>query len=167
VLYVDASALVKRYVEEEADGGGAMMDAVVSNAARWGGIASSEWLILEVTSALTKKLRGLKITRQAFDRHLRRFREDTRGLLLIPVQSQGINGASRLMESLPSLDRFHSGDAIHLQTAIQLRDDIAGTEPLVFVTTDPGLQAVAARHNIQLFDPRTDTLEYLESLTGR
>lgn len=143
------------------------MDAVVSNAARWGGIASSEWLILEVTSALTKKLRGLKITRQAFDRHLRRFREDTRGLLLIPVQSQGINGASRLMESLPSLDRFHSGDAIHLQTAIQLRDDIAGTEPLVFVTTDPGLQAVAARHNIQLFDPRTDTLEYLESLTGR
>ena len=136
VLYIDASALVKRYVEEEVDGGGAMMDAVVSSAARWGGIASSEWLILEVTSALTKKLRGLKITREAFARYLRRFRED-------------------------------SGDAIHLQTAMQLRDDITGSEPLVFVTTDPGLQAVAARHAVQLFDPRFDTLEYLESLTGR
>ncbi|HEX2203955.1 MAG TPA: hypothetical protein VHG91_11680 [Longimicrobium sp.] len=56
-LYLDSDAVVKRYVDE-GDGATATMDEIFSTPLLWGGLSSSEWLLPEVTAALTKKFRN-------------------------------------------------------------------------------------------------------------
>jgi predicted nucleic acid-binding protein len=164
-LYLDASAVVKRYVDEH-DGATAIVEQLMVDAGRWGGLMSSEWLILEVTSALTRKLRGGSIAPDTYKRLLPRFRTDAETLRLIEVKKGAPLDASRLMETVQGTDRFHSGDAIHLHTAMQLRSDLAASRTLVFVTSDDGLRSVVARHNIPAFDPRSDRISDLERLIG-
>jgi predicted nucleic acid-binding protein len=163
VLYLDASALVKRYVDEH-DGATAIMDQFMVDAGRWGGLTSSEWLILEVTSALTRKLRGGTIASDTYQRLLPWFRADAERLRLIEVKRGVPLAASRLMETVQGADRFHSGDAIHLHTAMQLQIDLDASDTLVFVTSDDGLRSVVARYNIPAFDPRSDRIPDLERL---
>ncbi|HYW07629.1 MAG TPA: hypothetical protein VE913_11775, partial [Longimicrobium sp.] len=104
------------------------------------------------------------ITLDTYKRLLPWFRADAETLGLMEVKKGVPLAASRLMETVRGADRFHSGDAIHLHTAMQLRSDLEASDTLVFVTSDDGLRAVVARYNIPAFDPRFDQIPDLERL---
>jgi predicted nucleic acid-binding protein len=166
VLYLDACAAVKRYVDEH-DGATAIMEQVMVDAGRWGGVVSSGWMTLEFTSALTKKLRGGYLVGSDYSELLFRFRSDVNAIYLVPVDNVAVEGASYLMERVRGVTRFHSGDALHLHTTLQLRSDLGDSDTLVLVTADDGLKAVATSHKVGVFDPRFDGIADLESLFAR
>ncbi|HET6765108.1 MAG TPA: type II toxin-antitoxin system VapC family toxin [Longimicrobiaceae bacterium] len=163
MLYLDASALVKRYVDE-GDGGTPFIDAVMEEPQRWGGLVSSEWLLLEVTSALTRKLRSGRLDASTYAYLLRRFRNDAEGLGLIEVGSEVIRAAAGMMEAVRGVERFHSGDAIHLYTAQQLSSGVPEHDAFLFVTTDVGLMRTAQAIGMQAVDPRTQPVAHLEAI---
>ena len=165
MLYLDACAAVKRYVDE-ADGATAIMEQVMVDTGQWGGVVSSGWLTLEFTSALTRKLRGGHLAGSVYSDLLFRFRSDMDAMYLVPVDNAAVEAATYLMEQVRGVARFHSGDALHLHTTLQLRSDLADSDTLVLVTADDGLKAVAASHNVCVFDPRSDRIRDLESLFG-
>ncbi|HLL82566.1 MAG TPA: type II toxin-antitoxin system VapC family toxin [Longimicrobium sp.] len=165
MLYLDACAAIKRYVDER-DGATAVMEQVMVDAGRWGGVVSSGWLTLEFTSALTRKLRGGHVVVSVYSELLYRFRSDMNATHLVPVDNAAVEAATHLMERVRGVTRFHSGDALHLHTARQIRSDLGETETLVLVTADDGLKAVAASHAIRVFDPRTDPIADLAQLCG-
>jgi predicted nucleic acid-binding protein len=166
VLYVDACAVVKRYVYE-GDNGTAVVDALMRDPERWGGVVSSEWLILEVTSALTKKRRARVISRAGYRYLLGRFRDDMAAIGLISISGDVVRGAARLMETAPGARRFHSGDAIHLHTATDVSEGMIDPGAFVFVTTDEGLKATVDAAGLAVFDPRHQSIEDLERHFGR
>lgn len=163
MLYLDACAVVKRYVDER-DGATALMEQLLVDAAPWGGLVASEWMVLEFTSALAKKRRTGQLRPHAYGDLLSRFRVDVDGMDLIPVDSATLDGATRLMERVGGTRSIHSGDAIHLHTAVQLRGDLDASGALVFVTADDGLKSVAAADGLPVFDPRFDRIPDLERL---
>lgn len=136
------------------------------DAGHWGGMASSGWLTLELTSALTRKLRGGRMVVSLYSELLLRFRADLNAIHLVPVDNAAVEAATYLMEQVRGVTRFHSGDALHLHTALQLRSALGESDTLVLVTTDDGLKAVAASHQVRVFDPRTDSIADLEHLFG-
>jgi hypothetical protein len=165
VLYPDACAAVKRYVDEQ-DGATAIMEQVMVEAGRWGGVVSSGWLTLEFTSALTKKLRGGQVVVSVYSELLYRFRSDMNAMYLVPVDSAAVEAAAYLVERVRGVTRFHSGDALHLHTALQVRSGLKETDTLVLVTADDGLKAVATYQKVQVFDPRFDRITDLDTLFG-
>ncbi|HYW07264.1 MAG TPA: type II toxin-antitoxin system VapC family toxin [Longimicrobium sp.] len=166
MLYLDACAVVKRYVDEH-DGATAIMEEIMMDAAPWGGLIASEWLVLEVTSTLAKKLRTAQISERAYRALLRRFRTDAEAIDLIPVDSTTVDSATRLMEQAGTERSLHSGDAVHLYTAIQVRDAVGAPDTLVVVSADKGLNGVATSHGLVVFDPRLHSIADLEALFGR
>ena len=162
MLYLDASAVVKRYVDE-GDDGTATIEALVAGAREWGGLVSSEWLVLEVTSALARKVRGAKITEDEFHETLERFRADLDAFSLLAVEEGQPVRAANLLATARGLDRFHAGDAIHLHTALQLSEALNG-DRIVLITTDEGFKVVARHHGMPVLDPRTERLDDLARL---
>jgi predicted nucleic acid-binding protein len=165
VLYLDASAFVKRYVDE-GDHGTAAIDEIVGDAPRWGGLVSSEWLLLEVTSALSRKVRTSRIDEAAFDRVMTRFRADLNAINLVSVEPGQARDAARLVEGARGISRFHSGDAIHLHTALQLQRNLVTVERVVLVTTDDGFKHLAAHYRLDVFDPRSNAVRVLAEYLG-
>jgi predicted nucleic acid-binding protein len=165
-LYLDSDAVVKRYVDER-DGATAIMDEIYSDPAPWGGLTSSEWLLPEVTAALSKKYRQGDLKWRQFSTLLADFRAESGALLTFVTPGSGdIEAASRLIGAHARV-RFHAGDALHLHTAETLRREIGTGEPLVFVTSDAGLAGVAVQLGLPMFNPLSQTLADLESLFGK
>lgn len=88
-------------------------------------------------------------------------------MYLVPVDNVAVEAATYLMERVRGVTRFHSGDALHLHTTLQLRSHVGDSDTLVLVIADNGLKAVAASHKVAVFDPRVDSIADLESLFGR
>jgi predicted nucleic acid-binding protein len=164
VVYLDACALVKHYIDE-GDGGSAVMDGLIANADKWGGLFSSELLIPEVASAFAKKFRSKVIDGRELRRLLRTFRFDAiGGITLIGIAPNTMAEASVMLESVADV-RCHAGDAIHLYTAETLKFN--GSEPLAIATADNGLIAAATRRGLWTFDPRVQSLADLNDFFGR
>lgn len=164
MLYFDASALVKHYIDER-DGGTAVVDGILATADDWGGLFSSELLVPEVTSALAKKMREKHINARELRRLLRQFRWDANeGFTLLGVSPVTMSDASVILESVADV-RCGAGDAIHLYTAETLKR--TSSEPFAFVTSDSGLAAAAKRRFLWVFDPRFQTLADLTAHFGR
>lgn len=162
-LYLDACAVVKRYVDE-GDGGTAVMDAIFADPSRWGGLSSSEWLLAEVTAALAKKYREAAFGGRQFLELWTEFRSDTAAVIdLVDVEPGYVEGAALLLANSPGI-RFHPGDALHLYTAEALRSELTHDVPLVFVTADGGLARVARAAGLAVFDPGAEPIEALAGL---
>lgn len=164
MVYLDACALVKHYVDE-GDNGTAVVDGLIADKDDWGGLFSSELLIPEVTSALAKKMRTGVIDTRQLRRLLRTFRSDAAGgITLVGIGPGTMADASVMLESVADV-RCTAGDAIHLHTAEALKRTTA--EPFAFATADKGLIEAAKRRKFWVFDPRFQTLADLNKYFGR
>ena len=151
-LYLDSCAVIKRYVDEN-DGGTTVMDQIMENPAWWGGLASSEWLRVEVVATLSKMLRSGTLKQRQFIRRYQDFTTELAAVVnLIPIEPGDTTAASALIRSDPDV-RLESGDALHLHTAEQLGQRLGGQEKLVFVTSDRRLANLLSRRGIDFFDP--------------
>ena len=84
---------------------------------------------------------------------------------VLPVSEVILDDAARLIAANPMLN-IGAADAIHLATAMEVRDDLESGLSLVFVTADRGLAEAAQREQFEVFDPLYDRAEKLHDLPG-
>jgi predicted nucleic acid-binding protein len=117
ILYLDASALVKRYVAEPSS---AEVEALIGRAQAVGtGVLSRA----EVAAALAKAARAGLITRESAAKALRAFNTDWEHMIRLQVSEPLVARAASLAweHGLPGYD------AVHLATALVWREMLDGT----------------------------------------
>jgi uncharacterized protein len=151
MLYLDASALAKRYFNEM---GSEVVTARFESGER---IFTSILSFAEVHSAFARKFREKEFDAQEFNRLRDTFQEDW--LFSLSKLDLDLNS----MTALPGLVETYSlkaGDAIHLSTAVWLKDSLqvgkwsgktGGT--VEFGVADNRLAKVAEECGFQVFNP--------------
>lgn len=142
-LYLDTSALVKLYANEE--GSADVRDAV----SRARVVATSAIAYVEAQAAFARRHREGRLSLVGFRRWVRRFEADWPRYLRLEVTYSLIRRAARIADKY----RLRAYDAVHLESALTLRERLAA--PVVFGCWDAGL--VAAAHKAGL-----DTIPGLE-----
>lgn len=164
-LYLDACALAKRYMHEGVST--KRMLEITGRHDHWGGFVVSSLIEPEVISAFAKYARSMPAEHQAhyFALHPRTVdtfrRELSRvAFTIISVTDAEIERAADFLRAAPQYS-IGAADAIHLMTALQVRED----EPaLVFVTADKGLQSAAAAAGLPVYNPQTADVDRLHDL---
>ena len=118
ILYLDTSALVKLYAEEEGS------ERVRHGVRTADLIATSLIAYAETRAALARKSRSSEVSRPAFTRCRRDFEGDWRRLNRLPIDELLVRKAAEFAEqhALRALDALHLATADSLQTA--LRDTV-------------------------------------------
>jgi len=131
ILYLDTSALVKLYAEEEGS------DLVRQGVRASDLIATSLMAYAETRSALARKNRSREISRAIFTKCKKEFDRDWLRLHRLPVDELLVRKAGELAEqhALRALDALHLATADSLQTA--LRDAV------IFACFDDNLNGAA------------------------
>jgi predicted nucleic acid-binding protein len=170
-LYLDTSALAKRYLPEGISS--QTVGRILSRSTDWGGSIVSAIVNPEVVSAFATKIRANSMPLQqreaiarlpgivaAFRREL-----DSGTFLILAVNDVILDDAARLIASKPTLN-IGAADAIHLATAIDVRDRLPPGESLVFVTADRGLAEAAEKEDFPVFDPLYHRMDRLDKIPG-
>ena len=143
-VYLDTSALIKLYVEEEGT------ERVVAITDDFDGV---QVIILDVTplearSAVRRRQREGDISGADADRILDRIEDDTSSSFLVqPSTSAVIEGAARLIDRHP----LRAYDALQLAGYLVIRDIVPG--PLTFVCADVRLCGVAELEGLTVLNP--------------
>jgi predicted nucleic acid-binding protein len=138
ILYLDTSALVKMYVEEE---DALRVRNAVSDAKL---VGTSEIAYVELRSALARRYRDGSLERAAYRRTLRDVEADWPQLFLIAVSSQVVHDAGDIAERY----RLRAYDAIHLASSLLLQSGSA--EPVTFACWDKALEISATAAKLQV-----------------
>ena len=133
-LYLDTSALVKLYVEEE---GSARVRSGVEDAEI---VATSEIAYVEARAALARRRREKAFSLASYRRLMSDLETDWDTYLTIPATISVIRDAAALAER----HALRAFDALHLASAKLLQED-ARPEALLFASWDDTLDR-AARH---------------------
>lgn len=146
VFYVETSALVKRYRREA---GTSLVDELLSDPLPADRFYTSFLSVLELTSAITRLMKGGELQQKAADEILSRFRQDLRQLVRVwPLDNDiAASAVSMVLEH-----RLRSADAIHLATATAIFSVISGPES-VLVSSDRELLNAASEARITTLDP--------------
>ena len=143
-VYLDTSALIKLYVEEEGT------ERVVAITDDFDGV---QVVILDVTplearSAVRRRQREGDISGADADRILERIEDDTSSRFLVqPSTSAVIEGAARLIDRHP----LRAYDALQLAGCLVIRDIVPG--PLTFVCADVRLCGAAELEGLTVLNP--------------
>jgi uncharacterized protein len=147
VYYLDASALVKRYLNEP---GTAWLDELLATTpARY---VSTTLITVELTAALARAERERRISRAHRDRITREATKECSALLRqTEVTNEIITAANGLAYRHP----LRAYDAIHLATAMIIRAQASGLplEPPIFVASDRALLAIAQAEHFETENP--------------
>lgn len=136
-LYLDTSALVKLYVDE--DGSPAVRTAVD----RAGVIATSALAYVEARAAFVRRRREGGLSPRAYRRIVRDLEADWDRYLVVEVRDPLIREAARLAET----HRLRAYDAVHLASAAAVRG--RPSEPCVFASWDLELERAAKREGLE------------------
>jgi predicted nucleic acid-binding protein len=135
-LYLDTSALVKLYVDEE---GASTVHRAVDQADL---IATSAIAYVEARAAFARRTWERALTAGAHRSLVRDFERDWPRYLSIEVAAPVILQAARLAES----HRLRAYDAVHLASAKTVSVHVS--QPFVFATWDSALERAAAREGL-------------------
>ena len=136
IRYFDPSAMAKRYLEEE---GGAAV-------ARWiasGSTITSRISLVEVSSAISRGVRRGRVTEAEAAALEAAFDEDLRSIDLVEVSEPVLRRARSLVARHP----LRAGDAIHLASALHLKERSA--RPVVLVAYDGELLRAARAEGLE------------------
>ena len=148
--YVDASALVKRYVDEAGSGWlCALLQSQGSSLA-----LISRLTIIEVTSAFTRRLRDGSISADAFAALRNAFRGDClRDYQVMPPTLAVVDLGCALLERHP----LRAYDAVQLATALKaerfLEEQGYASVSLTFLSADDRLNRTAAAEGLAVDNP--------------
>ena len=137
ILYFDASALVKRYFDEAGSG----------SVRRWaaaGRGATARLSLVEMASAVARRVREGTCDRTAAAGILRSMSADADGLLLVELQSEVEVAARALVGAHP----IRAADAIQLASCLFLREN--RDEAIAFVGYDSRLNAAARSEGLRV-----------------
>lgn len=131
ILYLDASALAKRYVREEGS------DIVARHLALTPCVVS-RWSEVEIVSALARRCREGAFPLAERDRAVDTLRSDLLALHVVEVSPAVTRIAAELLRRHP----LRAGDAVQLASAVHLRDLLRA--PVAFLAFDDRLTHAAA-----------------------
>lgn len=153
MLFLDSSAVVKLYLEED---GTSTMRAILARRGGW--LFASEFVALEVLTAIRVALQ--KEPAAAYATALAQFRIDFPGLYnLVDVDVHTL----RLACDLTTRHRTtgaRSMDFLHLATAMRLQSTRRGRD-VTMVTSDHDLKNLSQHSGLRTFDPSREPLSAL------
>ena len=141
MIYLDSSALVKRYAEE------AGTDFVKSILSTDRLMTTSKLTYPEILSALMRKVRAGEIKRKRFDDIVDRFEKDWNHVLVLEFHNELLQIVKPLIEKHP----IKSADAIHLSSALWLK--LSSKIDVTFVASDLNLLKAAQAEKLQIINP--------------
>jgi len=141
-LYLDTSALVKLYVEEE---GSATVREAVAGAES---VATSTISYVEARAAFARRRRERRLSPDDYRRTVQELEGDWEHYLLLELTSTLIRRAAEFAET----HALRAYDAIHLAAAKLLRERLQG--PILFACWDSDLAAAARREGLNLIRRR-------------
>ena len=139
ILYLDASALVKRYVAEPGS------PEVAQVIARAEAVGSSPICRAETAAALAKAIRTKTLTRDEAASALQVFRSEWPSLVRVQTTETLIAQADTLAWELG----LRGYDAVHLASALVWQDGLG--EPVTMATFDLQLWKAAGQHGLTPF----------------
>ena len=140
-LYLDTSALLKLYVEEDDSDfvEGAVQDAETT--------VTSIMTYVETRAAFSRRRRDGSLTPADYHRVVREFEREWERYFVIPVTDSLIKSAGKLAE----IHGLRGYDALHLASAVYFREKT--NEPVIFGCWDSRLETAARRQGLQLLRP--------------
>jgi predicted nucleic acid-binding protein len=132
-VFVDSSALAKRYVEEK---GSDQVQAILSSASA---LAVSVICIPEIVSALCRRRRERKVSTQEYQNAKASLLSDIDDATVIGITEEVIAQAAALLEQFP----LRSADALHVACASESSTDL-------FVSADDRQCAAAKAHGLRV-----------------
>jgi uncharacterized protein len=155
VLYLDSSALVKRYRYEP--GTAALNRKLTEEANSSRSIFTSTLTYAEIHAAVARRSRDGQLSTIEAAAIQEKFDSDW-VLAFTPIEL-----GARVLGFIPSIVKqfpLKGADAVHLASALWLRDTARSSgnlgkyaDPLVFVSSDRSLGNAAARVDLEVFDP--------------
>jgi predicted nucleic acid-binding protein len=139
-LYLDTSALVKLYIEEE---GSAQVRAGVDRAVT---VATAHIAFVEIRSALSRKHGSGEVTAGVYHAARTSLEDDWPCFMAVGVTEAVIREAARLVDK----HRLRAYDAIHLASAIQFSHQTGEEGDVLFAAWDDNLANAAKREGFQL-----------------
>ena len=139
ILYCDTSALVKRYVVEE---GTELVDRYWEDAFA---ISTSVVAFAEALSVFNRKRREKVLSGKEYSGIVRKFKNDYRKMVLIPVSERINEIVERLLKTYP----LRGFDAIHLASAVLLKEETK-IEEITFACFDRTLNLCASREGLKV-----------------
>ena len=147
-IYLDTSALVKRYVDES----GSDWVRAMLNQSPTPSLIVVHLALVEITSALTRRLRNGSLAQADYARIQDAFRADClREYRIVSAVDGIIDEANRLLELYP----LRAYDAVHLSAASTAHRQLLaeGLSPLTFLSADNRLNDAAAAEGIAVDNP--------------
>jgi len=141
MIYLDSSALVKRYTEEVGT------DFVKSILATNGLITTSKLTYPEILSALMRKVRSGEIEKKTFNGIVDKFDKDWDHILVLDFHNDLLPIVKTLIEKYP----LKAADAIHLSSALWLK--LSSKVDVTFVASDSNLLKAAGAEKLQVMNP--------------
>lgn len=142
-VFLDASALVKRYVPEA---GASLVDREVTAA---DAVYASRFSLVEVTSAIERRRREGGLSPAAREQALRSLGADAGRLRLVELGEAVVESARALLGRHP----LRAADALQLASCLPLRER-TGLSPR-FLCFDERLNGAARSEGLQIPDPST------------
>ena len=142
MIYLDTSALVKRYVKED---GSEIVGSIVTQQKV---IATSKLAYAEMLSALMRKHRAGEIQRKPLDRVIGQFETDWEKLVIVEFHNELLEIIKSLIEKYP----LRGADAVHLSSAMWLQESTKTR--LTFVTSDISLLSAARAEDLEIINPQ-------------
>ena len=138
MIYLDTSALVKRYV---AEAGAKMVRRMFLGTEP---LATSALSYAEYFSALNRKRRENALSRAAYRELARAFEADWTRLQVVQLTESVLRSARRLLER----HELRAGDAVQLASALAM----AGSVAVRFASADRRLAAAAAQQGLPVLE---------------
>lgn len=150
--YLDASALIKRYVTET----GSSWIRALFRPENGHLFITSRLTLVEVFSAFARRRREGSVAVADYDTNVRAFRSDSAtDYRLIDLTTDVVDLSQHLLEQHP----LRANDAVQLATALIANRSLtgAGLSGLVFLSADNRLNSVAQAEELVFEDPNTKT----------
>ncbi|HEU0300850.1 MAG TPA: type II toxin-antitoxin system VapC family toxin [Longimicrobium sp.] len=160
MFFLDASALVKLYVEEE---GTAVVRGIVSR--RGGSLFVTELVALEVLTAIRTALR--KESSATYSTALAQFWVDFPHLYNVVDVDPSVRQLAFSLTTSYREARARSMDILHLATAVWLQTVSPARPEVTMVTSDRDLADLAAQCGLRTFDPSREPLAALPRVPRR
>jgi predicted nucleic acid-binding protein len=153
MYFLDASALVKAYLEEE---GTSNIQGVINR--ETGSTFVSEFVALEVLTTLRTAYRDA--ARPRYQRAVERFRLDYMSRFSVVDVNAVILASAMDLTTWRRTARAHAMDVLHLATALWLHSARSVNE-VTMVTSDKDLAALCKDLGLRTFDPSREPLAAL------
>lgn len=142
MIYLDSSALVKRYIEEK---GSDKVNALLQQAPV---AAASRLAYPEILAAITRRHKAGDIETPAFERVRKNFKADWTSFVVIEMRAEVFVFIDRIIEK----HALKGADSVHLSTALWLKDVMK--EDVVFVASDMELLKAAEAEKLKIVNPQ-------------